>query len=353
MSRVTKHRGAPAFKGVIPNIRGLTYPPQQPGLQTIGPPAAPPWLAVMRVKSIGNEYLVCEGWDPIIHGYVKTVNVAKPFLLRDAASDYGGEFVEQIRYPDYTEDVARVGIQERTVVFDDLGSNAYTQKVSPPYFVGELLVAARITNTSGYSSVSPRTDGSHVQQKPTEVAAPAEWPMLPLKDSSGQFVFWMDMNIAGRRWEGVGGRALATSIWSGYLAASQIILGDDPAIAANISWTQYNAKSNGITHSTDSLTLKKGGWYDLYLTPLIANSVAQIVFTIRLKLDGDAFWTIEVDETITSGPKGEGYGCHFEASIGDVLTVAVTNDDDTNAITLIGDADDNEPRCHLSVAERP
>ncbi len=148
------------------------------------------------------------------------------------------------------------------------------------------------------------------------------------------------------------------SAWNGYLNANQAIPGDgsdDP-----IAWTQNDIDGSGITHSGTDITLAKAGWYHVDLMIQASpGSGTRISFSPRFRIndtDGPprdgAIWTAEVDETITSSPKSEDWGHKFKAAAGDVLTVTVENTLGGGiAVTLEGDSDADNPRCHLSIAE--
>ena len=204
-----RRRTAPAFGMPVPHLHGAAIPPQTAGPQSIGPTPDLAWMTVMRVKAVQNEYLECEGWDPWIHGYMLSVNVAKPFLLRDAAADFaGGEIVQKIRFPAHDEEMAKVSIGTRTTTYSNGKTGEVQQEVSPPYFVGDLLIAARMRSYEGDPAVSPRSGtvsaSPNVQQTPAEVTAPSDYPAKMLKDSAGKLILWMDLNVAGRRWDQLG-----------------------------------------------------------------------------------------------------------------------------------------------------
>lgn len=346
--RRARRRKPSAFGKPIPTLYGTPIPPQLPGPATIGTTPEHAWLTVMRVKAIYNEYLECEGWDPWTHGYMKTVNVARPYLLRDAASDYGGEFVTQIRYPTYNEDVTKVAYQDRTAVYSDWDSTAHPQEVMPPYFEGELLVAARLHSLTGQPAVSPRTDGSHVQQTPDEATAPTDYPMKVLKDASGNYIYWMDLNVGGRRWES---RIERPVIWNGYLASDENIAKN---ANADLSWTELDSDGSGITHSTTDITLVNAGWYEVNLTLSFGPNEApndQCAFFTYFKLDGTTIWALEMENIKSTqgyGADAAGFSHKFKATAGQVFKVNITGAAILD-FTMIGDASAANTRCALAV----
>ncbi|MFA7177764.1 MAG: hypothetical protein WC114_10985, partial [Smithellaceae bacterium] len=90
-------------------------------------PTDPSRITTMRVKEIHDDYLVCEGWDPDNHVYHLDHKVAKPMALRRNP-------VKTIELPDESE--------------VEVGEAVYDQ-VWPPYFVGELIVAAKMMGVVG------------------------------------------------------------------------------------------------------------------------------------------------------------------------------------------------------------
>jgi len=171
-----------------------------------------PRMSVMRVREIHEDYLLCEGWDPDLHGYVREVFVAKPPLLRAGVSRPGFyEPAKTIRFPDRVETVSAPAegesdTQFRRVTFknsidDPQPSGGESQRVSPKYFVGELIVAAKMKTLVGDTAVYAPVTVAGVVMTPSESTAPDGWPMKPLPDTGGAHIYWQDLNIAGRRWD--------------------------------------------------------------------------------------------------------------------------------------------------------
>jgi len=219
MAQRTRRAAAPHFKTPVPSLFGTPMPPGVSGPQVIGRQPSPPWGAVARIKSICYQYLVCELWDPWIHAYVKKINVAMPWLLRDVEQDYSpieegdAEKLSRIHFPEYDERAEHKSSQERKAVYYDPGSAfgggsdedardvQCQQRITPPYVAGDLLLVVRLEAAIGAVATSPRADGDEVLLTPADETAPDYYPMKRIKDGDGKFIHWMDMNVAGRRWE--------------------------------------------------------------------------------------------------------------------------------------------------------
>ena len=218
MAQRTRRAAAPHFKTPVPNLFGSPMPPGVSGAQVIGREPSPPWIAVARIKAIHYQYLECELWDPWVHGYVKSTSVAMPWLLRAVEQDYepiedgDAEKLSRIHFPDFDERVEHESHQKRHAFYYDPGSEfgdgsdedardvQCNQRITPPYMAGDLLLVARLESAIGAVVTSPRADGD-VLLTPAEETAPDHYPMKRIKDSDGKFIHWMDMNVAGRRWE--------------------------------------------------------------------------------------------------------------------------------------------------------
>jgi len=197
-----RRAAAPAFRTQVPSLYGTPIPPQTAGPSSIGVLPQHAWMSVFRVKTVYNEYLECEGWNPWIHGYQMDVNVARPFDLRDAEHDDGaGEVVEKVRWPDLANPggpdiehtIEKVQHQLRTV-------DGAIEEIYPPYYNGCLIVAARMSGKLGDTVTSQRTDDDGLSQTVAEMPVPDEYPYKQLYDAQGRPIFWQDMNVAGRHW---------------------------------------------------------------------------------------------------------------------------------------------------------
>ena len=164
----------------------------------LGFPPALPYMAVMRVVSEYDDWLVCEGWIPDDHAYHEDVVVAKPYTLRRNP-------VCKIRFPDYTDTYSYVDgvVGTRTVTRDPGGGYpyAFVQKIEPSYFVGSLLVAVRMEGFRGVAVREQRPFAGKWSQ-PDEIKLPDEMPHFDMTGgvSTGDIIWWMDINVAGRQW---------------------------------------------------------------------------------------------------------------------------------------------------------
>jgi len=179
---------APHFKTPVP------YNPLTGERMPLEWPPAVSSMMVVRVSSISDDYLTCEGWHPDSHSYLRDLIVAKPFLLRVNP-------VGAIRYPEYTETFASVASGKRTTVHQgDYSEVDYAgqQRIEPPYFVGELLVAGRMEGIIGEEVLEPVISGGY-WSTPTEVYLTGSMPMGGMEEDDHP-VYWMDLNVAGRVW---------------------------------------------------------------------------------------------------------------------------------------------------------
>jgi hypothetical protein len=154
-------------------------------------PTDPSRITTMRVKEIHDDYLVCEGWDPDNHVYHLDHKVAKPMALRRNP-------VKTIELPDESE--------------VEVGEAVYDQ-VWPPYFVGELIVAAKMMGVVGGAVAKPVVSEAEGEGEGGRLLTPADQTLpegMPYEgmavDSGGETVaigegypvFWIDLNVAGR-----------------------------------------------------------------------------------------------------------------------------------------------------------
>ena len=188
---------APGFR-LPPPFNPLTG--QHKGLAQ---PTDPSRITTMRVKEIHDDYLVCEGWDPDSHGYFLDHKVAKPMALRRNP-------VKTIIIPGESEE------DEDTELA--VGESRYDQ-VYPPYFPGELIVAAKMIGVVGGAVARPVVSAAEGEDEggvlltPEDQTLPDGMPYegmavnsegetvvdeVPVKISEGYPVFWIDLNVAGR-----------------------------------------------------------------------------------------------------------------------------------------------------------
>ncbi len=189
-------------------------PPVAPAIQTVMPfnpltgqyaGLAPgpdlPRVTMMRVKSIEQNYLECEGWDPDQHAYVSSVYVAKPYHLRETP-------VTGIRYPDYTLEIEEGDeVGTRTVTKKESESDPGTESeetVTPPYYVGDLIVAAKMAGmlgeAAGVQCCHESGDLEGFVATPEEATFPTEYGIFGMTDDEDRPILWQDLNIAGRVW---------------------------------------------------------------------------------------------------------------------------------------------------------
>jgi hypothetical protein len=179
-------RKAPAFRIKPP------WDPATGKLTALQRPPDLPRLSTMRVKAIYDDYLECEGWEPDIRAYVPSVHVAKPPLLR------ASNRIRQIRFPEYTEDFYdAAGVRE--AVFHNSFSHRMFQRVWPPYFVGDLIVAAKMDGLRGQAVADP-TAAAYQQTTPAESGLPDDYPVEMLYDADNEPILWVDLNVGARTW---------------------------------------------------------------------------------------------------------------------------------------------------------
>ena len=180
------------------------FNPQTGRFEPIGQLPALPRLALFRIREIRAEYLVCEGYDPDLHGYMKEVHVARPYGLRDADPSYSDDPVLKVRYPDYDEEFEFTTSQKRTVTRYESDSETVvdtrSEEITPPYFVGDLIVAGRMRTLWGDATASPAVDDEGLQQTHEEVDYGPDRPYTILEDVDARPMFWVDLNVAGRIW---------------------------------------------------------------------------------------------------------------------------------------------------------
>ncbi len=170
-------RVPPPFNPLTGERKFLQQPPDLPRVTT------------MRVKEIYDDYLVCEGWDPDMHAYYKDHLVAKPMALRKNP-------VDLIVFPD---------------TFEKPAGQAIVDQTDPPYFVGELIVAAKMMGITGGAVGVPTVDDDGKLLGPADETAPEEMPMEGMTASAGGSgesgtlgdgypIYWLDLNVTGRTW---------------------------------------------------------------------------------------------------------------------------------------------------------
>ena len=181
-----------------------------------------PELSVMRVTSIGDNHLVCDGWDQIRTTWTPGLLVAKPVLLRlDPEAD--------IRYPTATATIANISSGSRDVLLEGSGGDDLQQRefIDPPYFIGELLLAIKIEGYLGQSAPVPIVSGGNWA---TSSEIGGEVPVATMS-VGGVTVLWEDINRGAKRWRAadlirfemvasltVGGSAeVLATVWDGAL----------------------------------------------------------------------------------------------------------------------------------------
>jgi hypothetical protein len=160
-------------------------------------------MTIARVVSIGDDARVCDLWNPITNTWQEDAVVSKPYHLRHRP-------VCDVRYPDETMTPTLDTTQSRDASYVDIVGGAdhqEFQKVDPPYFVGDLLVAVRIQSMRGIgeSTVEPTVSGNS-WSTPSEIDLPGSDGYMPMTQSytlDGVPIYWQDMNIAGRRWRSI------------------------------------------------------------------------------------------------------------------------------------------------------
>ncbi len=154
-------------------------------------PRSVPYTMVFRVQSISDDYLVCEGWSPVSHTWLSNIIVAVPYTLRVNPNG-------SIRYPAYTDSYTKVSVGSRSVL--RVGETVpWVETIEPAYFVGDLIVAVRMEGIIGEEVLKPVLVGSLSWSQPLEVGLPSDMPMDGMTQDDKP-VFWMDINVAGRRW---------------------------------------------------------------------------------------------------------------------------------------------------------
>ena len=127
-----------------------------------------PRQAQMTVKELKDDYLICEGRDPATRVPLMDVPVAKPYLLQKTPWDGKRQVVDgkQVQYT-YEDN----GTREAKATIDD-EEVTETQKITPDYFVGDVISVERI------SALKP----------------------LQVTTDSGDPVVLLDQNTGGRTW---------------------------------------------------------------------------------------------------------------------------------------------------------
>ena len=149
-----------------------------------------PYSMVFRIQSISDDYLTCEGWNPVSHTYLYDIIVALPFSLRVNP-------VGVIRYVGYTDTPTKVSLGLRTVLRSG-ETVSRTETIEPTYFVGDLIVGVRMEGIIGEEVLKPVLYGGNWSTS-AEVNLPDDMPMDGMTEDDKP-VFWMDANVAGRQW---------------------------------------------------------------------------------------------------------------------------------------------------------
>lgn len=175
-----------------------------------GPPAPDlTRLATMQVVSLEDDYLVCTGLDPETGKVMNDVLVAKPYLLQKTPWD--GRWLktpedDARNYTDsqfaYSSAVTRATRQWEGGSIPD---NYVTETIEPPYFVGDIIVAAKPMTRLGETPGMPDPDDP-AQSQPTNEEEELARNMIIMTNGEDEdsedfrHIAWMDINVAGRRW---------------------------------------------------------------------------------------------------------------------------------------------------------
>ena len=226
-----------------------------------GPPAVDMTrLAIMQIISSDDDYLTCRGLDPDVGKFFEgDVLVAKPWLLQKTPWD-----AREVTYPGDVVTHTYTTAEAREAAYD--GGPTSQQTIEPPYFVGDLIVAAKPMTRIGETPGMPDPDDS-----PTVDELDRNIIIMTngLSGDDLRHIAWMDTNAAGRRWTGSKGNRCRA------LIKTAMTSGDTTHTVDNV--TPLNG-SSPVDLSTDELTV-----YNIHTWDADDNAICKIEWNETLE----------------------------------------------------------------------
>jgi len=151
----------------------------------------PTRVSMMQIVEERENYLICRGWDVDAHRpeerrFVWEIAVAKPYVLQVLPWHTRTVVLNDGREVTYT-------YWEhwwRTAAYDD--GTVASEKIHPPYFVGDILVCAKPRTKIGDTPGSP--DGPDLGEDELDRHIDI------MLDDEGNPIWYTDLNAAGRTW---------------------------------------------------------------------------------------------------------------------------------------------------------
>jgi len=216
-------------------------------------------LGTYRITEVLDDYLVCEGFDPMAKNpaseytpsTITHIKVAKPPLLLRTPWDGNSVVIDGTTY---SYEYSAAGVRTKTWEDDEAVEQEEEQEILTPYFEGDLIIAIR-------ASKNTWQDGMVVND-------------VLVKDEGGAVLSWVDLNVSGRHWDVpeeacgyyhqftvIGGSALPTSgsqIWGYTIGVTTANVEIDFDMTAGELKTAILTAFTGLT--TDDLDASGGPW---------------------------------------------------------------------------------------------